>query len=93
MYDGTSALFITSQNGHIEVVIELIATGAKIDLQKDSGASVFFIARQEGRHIEVIRELIAKKDLQKDDGASALYLASQNGHIEVVREVIAKVLR
>ena len=70
--DGTSAVYIASENGHIKVVRELIAKGAKIDLQKYSGASAFFIVSQEG-HIEVIKELIAKIDLQKDDGASALF--------------------
>ena len=41
----------------------------------------------------MVRELIkmgAKIDLQRDDGASALIIASQNRHMLVVREVIAK---
>ena len=28
--------------------------------------------------------------MQENTGASALYIASENGHIEVVRELIAK---
>ena len=50
---------MASKHGHIEVVREHIAKGAKIDLQMDDGTSALVIASQEG-HIEVVRELIAK---------------------------------
>ena len=56
---GASALYIASQNGHIEVVRELIAKGAHIDMQENTGESALYIASQNG-HIEVVRELIAK---------------------------------
>ena len=67
---GASALCIASQNGHIEVVRELITKGAQIDMQTNTGASALCIASLNG-HIEVVRELIAKGaqiDMQTNNG-------------------------
>ena len=41
---GISALYVASQNKHIEVVRELIAKGAKIDLQINHGTSSLIIS-------------------------------------------------
>ncbi|KAJ9440669.1 hypothetical protein DIPPA_07195 [Diplonema papillatum] len=35
--DGSTALYIASENGHSEVVKELIAAGAKVDVQEEEG--------------------------------------------------------
>ena len=40
---GASALYIASQNGHIEVVRELLTRGAQIDMQSNTGASAFYV--------------------------------------------------
>ena len=74
------------------MVRELIAKGAKIDLQRNDGTSALYVDSLDG-HIEVVRELIAKGakiDLQDNDGETALYIASlyiasQEGHIDMVR--------
>ena len=38
---GASALYIASQNGHIEVVRELVAKGAQIDMQTNTGCLLY----------------------------------------------------
>ena len=42
------------------MVRELIAKGAKIDLQVDDGTSPLLYSQLQHGHIEVVRELIAK---------------------------------
>ncbi len=58
MNTGESPLYIASQNGHIDVVKELVASGAQIDLQENTGTSPLYIASQNG-HIDVVKELVA----------------------------------
>ena len=92
--DGVSALNVASQNGHLDVVRELVGMGAQIDMQakRVMEHSALIVASQNG-HLDVVRELIgmgAQIDMQENDGASALIVASQNGHLDVVRELIGK---
>ncbi|KAJ9441384.1 hypothetical protein DIPPA_31978 [Diplonema papillatum] len=89
--DGSTALHIASRNGHSEVVKELIAAGAKVDVQDNDGWTALSEASSNG-HSEVVKELIAagaKVDVQNDDGQTALHFASYLGHSEVVKELIA----
>ena len=83
---------LASQNGHLDVVRELIGKGAQIDMQANDGYSALIVASQNG-HLDVVRELIGKGaqiDMQENNGYSALIVASQNGHLDVVRELIGK---
>ena len=44
--NGASALIVASQNGHLDVVRELIGKGAQIDMQANNGASALIVASQ-----------------------------------------------
>ncbi|KAJ9442327.1 hypothetical protein DIPPA_19608 [Diplonema papillatum] len=88
--DGRTALHTTSENGHSEVVKELIAAGANVDVQNKNGATALWIASQNG-HSAVVKEFIAagaSVDAQNKNGDTALWIASQNG-CSVVKELIA----
>ncbi|KAJ9445163.1 putative ankyrin repeat protein R911 [Diplonema papillatum] len=56
--DGSTALSAASRNGHSEVVKELIAAGAKVDVPGDYGSTALSAASGNG-HSEVVKELIA----------------------------------
>ncbi|KAI2490607.1 serine/threonine kinase [Fragilaria crotonensis] len=90
---GATALYIASQNGHLEVVRELLQhDNVDVNLQcTDDGATALYMASQQG-HLEVVRELLQHDNvdvnLQCTSGATALYTAIQNGHVEVVRKLL-----
>ncbi|KAJ9441313.1 hypothetical protein DIPPA_08168 [Diplonema papillatum] len=89
--DGRTALHIASENGRLKVVKELIAAGAKVDVQENDGCTALSAASRWG-YSKVVKELIAagaKVDVQNYDGRTALYIASENGHSEVVTQLIA----
>ena len=56
--DGTSCLWISAQNGHLEVVNALLEAGGRelLMLTKDDGASCLSVARR-ANHGEVFRVL------------------------------------
>ncbi len=55
--DGTTPLFVASQEGHTELVSLLIESGASVNLARDDNASPLFIACHEG-HLDVIHILM-----------------------------------
>ena len=77
MVDGATSLFVTSQNGHLEVVRELLACGAIANVSANSGATPLTQASWRG-HVEVVRALLAA-DADKrhvaNNGATATSLA------------------
>ena len=56
--DGATPLFMSTQNGHQEVVRLLLANGAKADRAMNDGRTALFISRQNG-HQEVAKLLLA----------------------------------
>lgn len=80
------ALVQASQEGNKEEVQKLLAEGAKVDDQKESGLTALIGASLQGNE-EVVKILIANGadvNHQMRDGNTALILASQNGHIATV---------
>ena len=87
MSDGSNPLYICSQNGHTDVAEMLLTQlGVKVDEQRDTGATPFLIACEEG-HGEVGRLLAAHgADINRPNnaGATPFYVACQNGHGTIV---------
>ena len=91
---GTFPLLLAAQEGHTEVVKELI-NAESIEVNKENktnGAFPLLMAAQNG-HTEVVKELINAAGIEvnkenKISGTFPLLLAAQNGHTEVVKELI-----
>ena len=84
--NGTTPLFVASEEGHTEVVSLLLKANADPNIQTEKGASPLFIASQEG-HTEIVSLLLkanADPNIQIEDGPTPLFIASQEGHTEVV---------
>lgn len=89
--DNASALFISSQYGHAEVVKALLDAKAFVDASRSQyNDSPLFIASQNG-HQNVVRELleaganVSRHDAQLD---TALHVASEMGHLSVVQTLL-----
>ena len=58
--NGCTALYVASQNNHVEVVCLLLSkSGIDINKVRDGGVTALYIASQEGR-LEVVRLLLSK---------------------------------
>jgi ankyrin repeat protein len=85
-------LYLASQDGRLEVVKRLLASGASVDTANEQGATPLYIAACRG-HAEVASTLIAAGANVKHacaDGSTPLYSAAYLGHLEVVQILIAK---
>ena len=71
--DGSTALSVAAQNGHVRAVEILIAAKAKIDIQQKVRFTICLL---------VIIWICTQ------NGATALYMASKNGHCGVVRMLL-----
>ena len=74
-----------SQNGHREIVEQLLKDHADVNIQTKNGLTALMLASQNG-HTQVV-ELLTKElvdiDVQKKNGSTALMLACHCGHLEV----------
>jgi ankyrin repeat protein len=57
VYEGATPLFIAAQNGHTEIITELIKYGADVSICRDHDTSPLFMACQEG-HEKIVKILI-----------------------------------
>ena len=84
---GVTALCISAQEGHMEMVAALLGAGALLDVADDPAlqyAAAF-------GHVEVVAALLAagaRVDDKDDEGATALHLAANEGHAEVVSALL-----
>ncbi|KAA0186583.1 hypothetical protein HAZT_HAZT004245 [Hyalella azteca] len=88
--DGGTALIVSSQCGHSDVVELLLARGADPNTAMRDRATALFVAAQNG-HTAVVRSLLrggARIDARRADGATSLWIAAQMGHAQVVRELL-----
>ena len=84
--DGSSAVCMAAQNGHLEVVRVLIEAGASVDQAMEDGRTPLFLAAMKG-HVEVVRALVevdADKLVRTCRGDTALSIAQYFGHKGVV---------
>ncbi|KAI2497240.1 serine/threonine kinase [Fragilaria crotonensis] len=91
--DGATALYVASQNGHLEVVRELLQIDdVDVNLRStDDGSTALYIASNEG-HVDVVRALLQHDNvdvniLGSDDCDTALHAAILGG-LEVFRELL-----
>ena len=84
--NGVTALFLASQNGHLEVLRLLLESRAdKGKAIRNYGETVLILASENG-HLEVVRLLLefgADEDLANSGGTAALKVASANGHLKL----------
>ncbi|MHC4620631.1 MAG: ankyrin repeat domain-containing protein [Planctomycetota bacterium] len=87
--NGTTALMVAAQNGHMEIVKALLEAKADVNIQrKTDGVTALWMAAQNG-HVEVVKLLLeSKADVNVKDktyGATALMMAAQKGHTDIVK--------
>ncbi|CAC5404465.1 unnamed protein product [Mytilus coruscus] len=89
--DGYFPLLWASQNGHVNVVKELLQHLADVNKCRNNGITPLLTACYYSM-IEVVHVLLQCDDVDislcDDDGCSSLYWASQNGHVNVVKELL-----
>ncbi|WP_395750589.1 ankyrin repeat domain-containing protein [Prosthecobacter sp.] len=98
---GQTALMWAAAEGHAEVIELLVKNGAEVNRRLDSGFTAFLFAAREGksaavkellRHgAEVQDAIVTKHDGKGRDapnGTSAVLLAMENGHFELVMDLI-----
>jgi ankyrin repeat protein len=73
-------LIQASENGHVDVVRDLLAAGANVHVRDDDA---LFWASYNG-HVDVVRELLAAGANVHVHDDDALRVASRNGHVDVV---------
>ena len=86
--DGTTALYMASQDGHGEAVRLLLEHNADPNTATtDDGTTALYMASKNG-HVEAVRLLLEHKAdpniATTDNGTTALYWASCDGHVVVV---------
>jgi hypothetical protein len=88
-HDGSIALFIAAQHGHLNVLRCLAKEyGADMNIVEENGATPLSIAAQNG-HLDIVRclagELRADVNQAEHDGWTALSVAAYHGNRDVVR--------
>ncbi|XP_064810181.1 kinase D-interacting substrate of 220 kDa B isoform X2 [Oncorhynchus masou masou] len=90
--NGQTLLMVTSEQGSIEMVQELIRRGANVNLDDVDCWTALISAAKEG-HVEVVKELLANNaSLEHRDmgGWSALMWASYKGRVEITQLLLEK---
>ena len=84
---GATPAFIAAQNGHLEVLKFLKASGCNLETADNNGWTPAHIAAQNG-HLEVLKFLKASGcnlETADNDGWTPAYIAARNGHLEVLK--------
>ena len=94
--DGDTCLHYAARGGHVDVVSQLLAVGAKenqdyVNARNNCGSTPLMITCSNG-HMNVATYLVkhgANIHLQDEDGDTCLHLAAEKGHVEVVSKLLA----
>ena len=89
---GGTALMLAAQNGHTEIVLDLLSRGGiNVNAAKNDGTTALMLAAQNG-HAQIVAELLdrggADVNAVTSDGFTALMIAAQRGHTETVAELL-----
>ncbi len=89
--DGFNPIQLAAQNGHIDVLKELLITDTEEEFVnksvKSSGVTPLYLAAMHG-HVEIVELLLAKEahpDIRINDGSNSVHVAAHNGHTEVLK--------
>lgn len=80
----TTALYLASLHGHVEVVEVLLNSGANVSYAMPVGATA---ATTHG----LVTDFSPSLNSEPANGATAIHVASENGHVEVVKALLRKV--
>ncbi|EQC41689.1 hypothetical protein SDRG_01647 [Saprolegnia diclina VS20] len=80
-----NALHLAAEEGHADVVAELLTTKIRVDAKNSSNQTPFLLAASVG-HVDVLDVLVAASDINAvdDEGRSALGVAAFQGNVNVV---------
>lgn len=84
------ALWAAAQEGHADVLQELLCCGAVTEIRDPRGLTPLFLAAQNG-HVLAVQELInsgACVDATNTAGICSLYIAAKRGHSKVVAALL-----
>jgi uncharacterized protein len=87
-----TALIAACYNGHLEVVLQLLAGKANPDLQDEGGHTALIFSCDKG-HMDICVSLInagAALDIQDCRGNSGLIMAAYIGHIDVCHLLVER---
>jgi serine/threonine-protein phosphatase 6 regulatory ankyrin repeat subunit B len=85
--EGVTALMMASQNGHMDIVVALLNSDAKMGIVNVNGFNALCTASQ-GGHIEIVELLLAREAHRI---AKAHSLATRFGHTDIV-DILAPLL-
>ncbi|MDF1655227.1 MAG: ankyrin repeat domain-containing protein [Coxiellaceae bacterium] len=88
---GATPLYIAAQEGHADVVGQLLAADADVERAFINGSTALFIAAQQGHEEVVALLLLAKADFNqaREDDVTPLSKAAENGYADVVAQLLA----
>ena len=94
--NGKTALIAAAENGHEQLVSELINFGVNVNLKKQNGISALHLESQNG-HLQNVQALLLKADninalapYKFKKNYTPLIFASMYGHNQVVNELLQK---
>ncbi|XP_041485465.1 ankyrin-2-like isoform X8 [Lytechinus variegatus] len=89
--NGLNALHLSSKEGHLNIVTELLKRGADVDAATKKGNTALHIASLAGQEdiVRVLVEFNANVNVQSQNGFTPLYMAAQENHVKVVKFLLA----
>jgi len=86
-----TALMLASFHGHSDIVRELLARGADVNITDDDGANALFGAVTRGK-LDVVQQLTSHganpNVMSQEAGMTPLMMASQDGALEIVKDLL-----